>query len=90
MNDLTRSNLVDDYLAGKLPDELRGNIDPRERVTVSIAVKEGPVASFREIFESLHNSRLASNDPVMRIRALREESDERDRFLAGIRRGSSG
>jgi len=89
VDDVTRSNLVGDYPAGKLPDDLRGGIYPRERVTISIAIKEGPAASFREIFESLHSSRLASNDPVMQIRALCEEWDERDRFLASICRGGS-
>jgi hypothetical protein len=89
MNAVTRSNLVNDDPAEKLPDDLRGDIDRRERVTVSIVVKDEPAASFGDVFQSLHNSRVESDDPVMRVRALREEWDERDRFLAGIRRGGS-
>ncbi len=89
MNDTARTNLVDDYPAAKLPDDLRGAIDPRERVTITVVVSEGPVATFHDIFESLHNSRVHSDDPVLRIRALREEWDERDRYLQSIRRGGS-
>ena len=77
------------YPAGKLPDELRGEIDPSATVTVTVAISGQTAPRFADIFETLHHDRILSDDPVMRVRALREEWDDRERFLTMIERGGS-
>ena len=80
------------YPASKLPEDLKEGIDPQANVTITIAEEADErrsAFSFDEIFRTLHESRVRSDDPVMRRRALREEWDERERSLADIPRGGS-
>jgi hypothetical protein len=85
--DERKRHIIEDIPASELPEELRGGIDPTEIVTITVAVKDTPEPSFAEIFASHHDSRVHSDDPVLRIRALREEWDDRDRLHDQIRRG---
>ena len=88
MNKIIREH----YAAADIPEDLQEGIDPQGRVTITIA-EEGQMQrsqfSFRKIFDELHDDRVSSDDPVMRIRALREEWEDRGRFLDGIHRGGS-
>jgi len=84
-----KRHVVEDYPAERLPDELRGEIDPSATVTVSVSVQASPQPTFREIFDALREARVSSDDPVLGVRALREEWEERERFLDSIERGGS-
>jgi hypothetical protein len=88
--DDTKHHVIDSVSASDLPDRLRGDIDPAEIVTVTVTVKNTPEPTFEEIFESLHESRVFSDDPVLRVRALREEWEERDRFHDQIGAAATG
>jgi hypothetical protein len=87
--DESKRHVIEGLSAADLPDRLRGPIDPTETVTVTVTVKSTPEPSFAEIFEALHHTRVLSDDPVLRVRAIREEWEERDRFLDAIRRGGA-
>jgi hypothetical protein len=88
MNKIVREH----YPVSRLPSDLREGMDPHTQVTVIVSeegMSERSSFSFREVFDALHADRVLSDDPVMRIRALREEWDERRRFLDRIPRGGS-
>ena len=84
-----KHHVVENYPAENLPDELRGPIDASETVTVEVFVSRRPSRTFTDIFDQLHEARVESDDPVMRIRALREEWEDRDRYQRTIARGGS-
>lgn len=77
---LPRRIVTDDFPAGELPDELRGNIDPGHRVRITVEDMNG-VASASSTprykryagFASQKNTSMA--DAVERIRSLRDEWD---------------
>ena len=75
MNRFTREH----YPASKLPDDLRGGIDPSGRVTVTF-VEEGaprPVRSMEEIFEATKQFRTRTADEIeASVRAQRDEWDD--------------
>jgi hypothetical protein len=75
MNKFTREH----YPASKLPDDLRGQIDPAGRVTVTIVEEEAPhrVRSFEEIFEDTKEFRTRTTAEITAsIRAQRDEWDD--------------
>jgi hypothetical protein len=87
MNRVVREN----YPVTSLPDDLRDEAEDTATATVIVDIEAPQTArvTFRELFESLHHARVLSDDPVLRVRALREEWDERSRYLAEISRGGS-
>jgi hypothetical protein len=80
----------DNYPVERLPDDLRQGAEPGAIASVTVDIElPAPRISFHDIFDDLHQSRVLSDDPVMRVRALREEWDDRARFLEQIERGGS-
>ena len=75
MNKLTREH----YPASKLPDDLRGQIDPSGHVTITIVEEEGPrkAKSLEEIFASTKEFRIRSAAEIdASIRVQRDEWDD--------------
>ena len=74
MNKIVREH----YPASELPEDLRAGIAPDARVTVEVTVEaRSPRLSFRGLFDSLEEQRIAEGDPVARVRELRDEWDPR-------------
>jgi hypothetical protein len=76
MNKITREH----YPASKLPEDLREGVDPASTVTVTVMVEgyERP-ASARKLVDLLGVARRSppiGDDPVSRIRELRDEWDD--------------
>lgn len=67
------------YPAGKLPDDLRGEIDPARQVTVTIVEEELPeeVMSLEEIFAARRPPFRTAEEIDADIRALRDEWQDR-------------
>jgi hypothetical protein len=75
MNKLTREH----YPASRLPDDLRGQIDPSRHVTITIVEEEAPrrKRSFAEIFEDTKEFRTRTPAEIdASIRAQRDEWDD--------------
>lgn len=74
--------VVENYPAGKLPDDVRGDIDPAHRVRVTVedadAVPDRWEPFFRRL-EAYHRSSprppVTTEEAVARVRALRDEWD---------------
>jgi hypothetical protein len=83
MNKVVREH----YPASRLPAELREGIDPGQVVTVTVMVEEekSQPVTFAELFAALEGHRSSHGDPVERVRALRDEWEERLEQLDRIR-----
>jgi hypothetical protein len=75
MNKIVREQ----YPVGSLPADLREGLDPKSNVRVVIEQSE-PVAGqrkkLRDLMESARAAQPLDNDPVGRIRKLRDEWDD--------------
>jgi len=72
MNKIVREH----YPASKLPADLRAGVDPSSMVTVTIAVEGEPTRtrmSIAELLEKARSAKPTDDDPVERIRELRNE-----------------
>lgn len=74
MNKITREH----YPASKLPEDLREGVDPFSSVTVTITVEtdalpKPPRLSLAELLDLARRSPPTADDPVARIRELRDE-----------------
>ena len=77
MNKITREH----YPASKLPEDLREGVDPKSTVTVTVTVEgvKDSESRKRTLVELLADARRAppiGDDPVARIRELRDEWDD--------------
>jgi hypothetical protein len=77
MNKITREH----YPASKLPEDLREGVDPKSTVTVTVTVEglKQPASSRRSLAELLADARRSppiGDDPVTRIRDLRNEWED--------------
>ncbi len=76
MNKVTREH----YPASKLPKDLREGVDPGSTVTVTVTVEESSNSENRrrslvELLEAARRAPPIGDDPVARIRELRDEWD---------------
>lgn len=87
----TKRYVVEDYPLDRLPADVRSRFEDVERVRLTVeAVDARP--SRRTIAEILKNApreRALRDDPVERVRALRDEWGHREDLHAGIRRGET-
>ena len=81
MNKIVREH----YPVSRLPDDLRGGLEADALVTVVISTGEAAQPSFRSLFEALEPNRVSSDEAVARVRALRDEWEERQSALEKIR-----
>ena len=66
--------VVENYPAGKLPDDVRGDIDPAHRVRVTVEDADaGP--RYKRFQGAAAHRNTSVEDAVSRIRALRDEWD---------------
>jgi hypothetical protein len=75
MNRIVREH----YPASKLPDDLRGNVDPSSTVTVTVAEEEQrpeKVMSLEEIFSLEGFRRRTAEEIDADIRQMRDEWDD--------------
>lgn len=77
MNKITREH----YPASKLPEDLREGVDPKSTVTVTVTVEgaQDPATRRRALVDLLAEARRVrpiGDDPVVRIRELRDEWDD--------------
>ena len=82
--------VIDSYPVANLPEDLRRGRDLGTDVRVilePIEAAEEDDMPLTRILDEMQDQRVASDDPVERIRALRAEWDDRDEFLERIRRG---
>jgi hypothetical protein len=86
--DETKRIIIDNYPVNRLPEEIREQFEPGSEVMLTVQAREAREAprTFSEIFEAMHDHRRLTDDPVARIRALRDSS-RRDKLHARIRRG---
>lgn len=72
--DEPKRHVVEDYPASRLPEELRGDIDPDQRVTVSITEKASSdvIMSLEEIFVAGSSARRSSADIDTELRHQRD------------------
>ena len=76
------------YPAAKLPADLREGLDPgAEGVTVTVEAEPVRAPSFAAAFRRLEALRRGADDPVARVRAVRDEWDEREREIEALRTG---
>ena len=75
--DEPKRHVVENYPASRLPEELRGDIDPDQRVTVSIVenASSDAVMSLEEIFAAGSSARRTSADIDMELRRQRDSWD---------------
>lgn len=75
MNTVVRQH----YPASKLPDDLRGGIDPSKEVTVTVVEEDRPerVMTFEEIFALRQPPFRTAEEIDAQIRELRDEWQER-------------
>jgi hypothetical protein len=76
----SRRVVIENYPVERLPDELRGGLDPshRARITVEDA-SVGPsikAARLRRYFGAAKHKNTSVEEAVERVRALRDEWDE--------------
>jgi hypothetical protein len=66
------------YPARKLPDDLRGDIDPSREVVVTVVEEEPPerVMTLEEIFATRQPPDLTREEIDEHIRSLREDRDD--------------
>ena len=66
------------YPARKLPDDLRGDIDPSREVVVTVVEEEPPerVMTLEEIFATRQPPYLAREEIDEHIQSLREDRDD--------------
>ena len=70
------------YPVERLPEELREGLDPQARARVSIEVDMQPQGKLRDILKNIQERQsrgdwnIATDDPVERIRKLRDEWDD--------------
>jgi hypothetical protein len=66
------------FPAAKLPEELRGSIDPSRQVTVTVVEEQAPedVMSLEEIFALRQPPFLTKEEIDAHIRELREDRDD--------------
>jgi hypothetical protein len=81
MNKIVRQH----YPVSRLPEDLRGGLAADAFVTVVISTGGAAQPSFRSLFEALEPSRVSSDEAVARVRALRDEWEERQSALEKIR-----
>lgn len=65
-------------VAASLPEEFRHGIDPREQVTVTVEVEQdaseaSALGALRDKLRAAREAPPIGDDPVARIRALRDE-----------------
>ena len=75
MNKIVREH----YPVKALPEDLREGLDPKGNVRVVIEENIPPVAQQKKLLELLENARQSApldDDPVGRIRKLRDEWDD--------------
>ena len=74
MNSIVRSN----YPASKLPDDLRGDMDPGAKVTVTVTVEQRPerVMSLEEIFALRKPPYRTKKEIDADVRRQRDEWDD--------------
>jgi hypothetical protein len=75
MNKIVREH----YPVKALPEDLREGLDPKGNVRVVIEEDIPPVAQQKKLLELLENARQSApldDDPVGRIRKLRDEWDD--------------
>ncbi|NJL08410.1 MAG: hypothetical protein HC900_09220 [Methylacidiphilales bacterium] len=69
MNRIVREN----YPVSKLPEDLRGDIEPGASVTVTVVAEtRGAPQRFAELRQRLGQGRLSLADAVERVRKIRE------------------
>ncbi|MYZ50067.1 hypothetical protein [Propylenella binzhouense] len=77
--DESRRHVVEDYPAEKLPEELRGDIDPSHRTRVIVEDvgrdRERGLDKYRRLFGRASHMNTSVEEAVARIRALRDEWD---------------
>jgi hypothetical protein len=76
MNKITREH----YPASKLPEDLREGVDPQSTVTVTVtveALEQRPASrTLVELLAAARRSPPIGDDPVVRIRELRDEWED--------------
>lgn len=75
MNRIVREH----YPVEKLPEDLRAGLDPTETVRVVVEGTPGPDTSearLRELLDLARRAQPIGDDPVERIRKLRDEWDD--------------
>jgi hypothetical protein len=75
MNKIVREH----YPVASLPEDLREGLDPKSSVRVVIEANERDSTQKAKLLEALNTARQSSpldNDPVGRIRKLRDEWDD--------------
>ena len=75
--DEPKRHIVEDYPAEKLPDELRGDIDPSHRARVIVEDLSTPKNERRYLrhFGAAADRNTSIDEAVQRIRSLRDEWD---------------
>lgn len=78
--DETKRHVVDNYPAEKLPDELRGGIDPSHRTRIIVEDISGASpavpARYLRTFGAARDFDTSVDEAVRRIRTLRDEWEE--------------
>ncbi|MFC7397681.1 hypothetical protein ACFQU1_10795 [Chelatococcus sp. GCM10030263] len=80
--------VIDSYPVANLPEDLRRGHDLGAAVRVILEpIEADEDVPLTRILDEMQDQRVASDDPVERIRALRAEWDDRDEIMERIRRG---
>ena len=89
--DETKRIIIDNYPVERLPEEVRDHFAEDREVVLSVETRPslGQPRTISEILDAMQDERVLSDDPVVRIRALRAEWDHRDELIARIRRGET-
>jgi hypothetical protein len=81
--------VVEHFPVERLPEDVRDHFSGEQEVVLSVESRGTPAPrrTISEILDAMQNERVLSDDPVVRIRALRAGWDHRDELIARIRRG---